>query len=95
MTKQYDVVIVGAGPAGLMAAKTAGESGLNIALIERKTDIARVRRTDAGIVALNEYIYGQVVTFNRKTRRLIFPVSGFSLHYEGPRNDDRYGFPNA
>lgn len=92
MTKQYDVVIVGAGPAGLMAAKTAGESGLSIALIERKTDITSVRRTDAGIVALNEYIYGQIATFNRKTQRLIFPVSGFSLKYEGPWNDDRYGF---
>jgi choline dehydrogenase-like flavoprotein len=92
MTKQYDVVIVGAGPAGLMAAKTAGESGLNIALIERKKDISWVRRTDAGIIALNEYIYGQIVTFNRATQTLVFPVAGFSVKYEGPWNDNRYGF---
>jgi flavin-dependent dehydrogenase len=32
MAKQYDVVIAGAGPAGLMAAKTAVESGMRIAL---------------------------------------------------------------
>jgi len=78
MTRKYDVVIVGAGPAGLMAAKTAVESGLRIALIERKKDISWVRRTDAGIIALNEYIYGQIVTFNRTTQQLVFPVAGIS-----------------
>jgi len=92
MAKTYDVVIAGAGPAGLMAAKTAAESGLSIALLERKKDISWVRRTDAGIIALNEYIYGQIVTFNRKTQTLVFPVAGFSLKYEGPWNDNRYGF---
>jgi flavin-dependent dehydrogenase len=92
MPKSYDIVIVGAGPAGLMAAKTAGESGLRIALLERKTNIEEICRTDAGIIALNEYLFDQVVTFNRKTQTLVFPVSGFSLQYEGPWNDDRYGF---
>jgi len=92
MAKHYDVVIVGAGPAGLVAAKTAGESGLSIALLERRADIAKIRRTDAGVVALNEYLYGQIVTFNRKTHTLVFPVAGFSLKYEGPWNDNRYGF---
>ena len=92
MARAYDVVIAGAGPAGLMAAKTAGESGLSIALLERKKDISWVRRTDAGIIALNEYIYGQVVAFNRRTQTLVFPVSGFSVKYDGPWNDNRYGF---
>ena len=92
MAKLYDVVIAGAGPAGLMAAKTAAESGLRIALLERKKDISWVRRTDAGIIALNEYIYGQIVTFNRTTQTLVFPVAGFSVKYEGPWNDNRYGF---
>jgi flavin-dependent dehydrogenase len=92
MARAYDVVIAGAGPAGLMAAKTAGESGLSIALLERKKDISWVRRTDAGIIALNEYIYGQVVAFNRRTQTLVFPASGFSVKYDGPWNDNRYGF---
>jgi len=92
MAKHYDVVIAGAGPAGVMAAKTAGESGLSIALLERKKDISWVRRTDAGIIALNEYIFGQIVAFNRRTQTLVFPVSGFSVKYDGPWNDHRYGF---
>ena len=35
----YDLIVVGAGPAGLMAAKTAGEQGLKVALLERKKNI--------------------------------------------------------
>ena len=35
----YDVVVVGAGPAGSMAAKTAAERGLRVLLIERNREI--------------------------------------------------------
>ena len=44
MTTKYHLVIVGAGPAGLMAAKTAGENGLKVALIERKSVITDINR---------------------------------------------------
>ncbi len=33
---KYDVIVIGAGPAGLMAARTAAEDGLKVLLIERK-----------------------------------------------------------
>ena len=44
---KYDLIVVGGGPAGLMAAKTAAEDGLKVALIERRKDItAPTRRND-------------------------------------------------
>lgn len=92
MTKKYDVVIVGAGPAGLMTARTASESGLRILLLDRKTDIGRIRRTDGGVIGINEYLFGEAAHFNRETQTFVFPVNGFSLPYRGPWGDAMYGF---
>ncbi len=35
----YDVVVVGAGPAGSMTAKTAAERGLEVLLLERELEV--------------------------------------------------------
>lgn len=92
MAKKYDLVIVGGGPAGLMAARVAGDNGLKTALLERKTDITRVRRVDAGgLVPINEYMAGTTLTFSPEAKRIGFPVSGFSVRYDGPYQD-MYGF---
>jgi len=88
MQTKYDLIVVGAGPAGLMAAKTAGENGLKTALLERKTDIPKMRRTDGGnLNPVNEYIFEQTVTFNSEAKRIIFPTCGFSIPYDGPYRD--------
>jgi hypothetical protein len=81
----YDVIVVGAGPAGLMAAKTAGENGLRVALLERKEHIVDINRACTMMVlVLNEYIFGERITFNTRDGRLCFPVNGFSVRYDGP-----------
>lgn len=92
MAKTYDVIVVGAGPAGSMTAKTASESGLKIALLERKTDNSKIHRTDGGVIGINHYIFGEAAKFNRKTKTFVFPVNGFAVKYDGPWHHDLYGF---
>jgi len=88
MAKVYDLIVVGAGPAGLMAAKTAGENGLKVALLERKSHITGINRACTMMVlVLNEYIFGERVTFNTRDGRLCFPVNGFSVRYDGPHKN--------
>ncbi len=85
MAKIYDVVIVGAGPAGLMAAKVAGQNGLSVALLERKKSITALQRSCQTMVAIeDEYYFGERMYFDEKQRRIVFPVNNFSVRYEGP-----------
>src|SRR4030042_4587877 len=82
MKKVYDLVIVGAGPGGAMAAKVAGENGLKAALIERKTDIKIIRRICTMIININEENFAEYITYRNK--RFIFPHNGFTINYDGP-----------
>lgn len=85
MTKRYDLIVVGAGPAGLTAAKAARECGLEVALLERKTDITNLHRCcGQSLVSMNDYYFGDIFHFNNTGKRMCFPVNGFSLRYDGP-----------
>ena len=85
MTKAYDLLVVGAGPAGLMAAKTAGENGLTVALLERKGNPEKIERACMeALLAPYEYCLGEYMIFNPKARRFIFLKNGFSIDYTGP-----------
>ena len=83
--KRYDLVVIGAGPAGLMAAKTASEYGLSVALLERKKDICKITLAcGMMIVSLSGTYMGERVILNAEKKRLCFPVYGFSIPYDGP-----------
>jgi len=85
MTKKYDVIVVGAGPAGFLAAKAAGENGLEVALLERKSDLTQlVRACTQTLTAMSSIWLGTIVRYNSRDKRICFPSDGFSVEYDGP-----------
>ena len=67
----YDVAVVGAGPAGSMAAKSAAENGATVLLIERKVDIGVPLKCGEYLPTLKEM---QVLTPNVENIESIFKV---------------------
>ena len=85
MKKSHDLIVIGAGPAGLTAAKTAGENGLNVALLERNPDITKIGRACMeAMLAPYEYCLGEYMIFNPDLHRFIFLKNGFTIPYHGP-----------
>ena len=85
MAKKYDVIVVGAGPAGFLSAKAAGENGLEVALLERKSDPTQLTRAcGQTLISVNEYFFGDLVGYNARDKRIFFPVNRFSFKYDGP-----------
>ena len=94
---KYDVIVVGAGPAGLMAARTAAEDGLKVLLVERKRDISEINRLCCQWTSINFSVFGTIGRIQKygylepiglevgtdKTR-VNFPALGFSIDYNGP-----------
>lgn len=58
MKEYYDVVVIGAGPAGSITAKTAAEKGLSVLLIEKRQEIGDPVRCAEGVskVCLKKHI---------------------------------------
>jgi flavin-dependent dehydrogenase len=95
MTMKYDLIVIGGGPGGLTAAKTAAEDGLKVLLIERKKNITEVIRscgqtfflagkykgaTESGIYCYRDPVK---VEIGPETNRFVYP-QGFAIDYKGP-----------
>jgi len=92
---KYDLVVVGGGPGGLMAAKQAAEDGLKVVLVERKKNITEVTRACAQIFYIRKlsasktgmhgdgYIEPVGVEIDDYKAKLLFPGPGFSLDFTG------------
>ena len=58
---RYDIAVVGAGPAGLMAAKTAAEHGLRTVLIEKRKDVSKITRACCQQFIMDENFQGETI----------------------------------
>ncbi|MCP4716518.1 MAG: FAD-dependent oxidoreductase [Deltaproteobacteria bacterium] len=84
MAAKYDLVVVGGGTSGLEAAKTAAQNGLKVAVLERKTDPAKIQRSCAQMFLMNmDSFYNERMYFSREQKRWVFPVNNFSVNYNG------------
>ncbi len=88
-----DLIVVGGGPAGLMAAKTAAEDGLKVILIERKKDVSVINRSCLQILYVKgishlasgkTYMEPVTVDVGQDSDRFNFLGPGFSVDYRGP-----------
>jgi flavin-dependent dehydrogenase len=85
MAKRYDVIVVGAGLAGFLAAKAAGENGLEVALLEKNPDLTRrTRACGETLVSTSDYWMRNISGYNTRDKRIFFSFDGFSFKYDGP-----------
>jgi digeranylgeranylglycerophospholipid reductase len=78
----YDVAVVGAGPAGLMVAKTAAEHGLKTVLIEKRRDISKITRACCQQFIMDKNFQGE--TIKLEPGNIHFTRNGFDVAYRGP-----------
>ncbi len=77
----FDVIIVGAGPAGLMAAKTAAEEGFKVVLLETKEHIARYTRPCCSMWILEPGFHNEGWSFEKD--KIFYHRNDFVVPYKG------------
>jgi len=77
----FDVIVAGAGPAGLMAAKTAAEVGLKVILLETKKHISRYTRPCCSMWLLEPGFHNEGWSFEKD--KIFFHRNDFVLNYKG------------
>ena len=78
----FDVAIIGAGPAGLLAARTAAQRGLKVALVEKRCDVSQITRACCQQLIMDEGYAGDTVSV--EDGGIFFQRGGFGVPYAGP-----------
>jgi len=60
MNKEYDVIVVGAGPGGSATAKKCAESGLKVLLLEKRQEIGAPKRCAEGLSKATKDLFGEM-----------------------------------
>jgi len=81
MENMIDLIVVGAGPAGLMTAKRAAELGLKVTVIELKKDITNVKRACSAQFVTDEGYENETVKI--EDNKIVFTKNGFDVNYTG------------
>ena len=81
MNNMLDLVIVGAGPSGLMAAKTAAEMGLKVVIVEKSKNFDRLKRACSAQIILDDGYENELVQLS--PGMLEFQKNNFKVKYSG------------
>lgn len=81
MTQRYDLIIVGAGPAGLMAAKTSAKKGLRVGVIEKRRDVSKITRSCFQSFIMDDGYANELIQL--KQGKVVFSRNGFEVDYDG------------
>lgn len=81
MKNDYDVIVTGAGPAGLTVAMIAAAEGCRVLLVEQKKDIAKVYRSCCCNLIIEPNTHRETVCFSNN--ELVFERNKFTVPYSG------------
>src|SRR5512136_2431045 len=95
MKNHYDVLVIGGGPGGALAAKTASEKGLSACLVEKRPAIGAPVRCAEGIgkEALAEFIDPDPKFISAEmTGAAIVAPDGFTMKLESAMAGNKVGY---
>jgi flavin-dependent dehydrogenase len=78
----FDLAVVGAGPAGLLAALIAARKGMGVVLIDKRRDVGRITRACCQQLIMDDGYEGESV--QAAAGKISFPANAFALEYGGP-----------
>lgn len=81
MNNLIDLLIVGGGPAGLMAAKTAAQLGLKVTLIEKLKDFKHLHRACSAQFIMDDDYENEAIKLDEG--KIIFQKNKFEVPYSG------------